>query len=81
MSKIRAVNRPIIWADQVGNGLVLEISTDFGCFFVPHDALVDWVGENKNALDTHSWKVDRCYHWPSTSADMRKFLEDYRREL
>ncbi len=73
----RRLNRPAIWADYEGKGVVLIIRTEAGRFRVPHDDLLAWVGEHTAALTTMSWTDRGHYSWPRPSQEMLDFLRPY----
>lgn len=56
--------------------MILEINIEEEVFRVPHDALLDWVGGNKSALETDSWQRG-AYSWSKAPADMLHFLRRY----
>jgi len=58
-------NRPYIRQDFRGRGITLRITGRGGCYFVPHDALVDIAGQHfPNPLQTQSWREEGIYSWP-----------------
>ena len=71
----KQLNRPTISKEWEAKGVVLEINLHGKRYSVAHDDLLEWVGENLNALNTRSWKDGGVYHWPSTSKKMLDFLE------
>jgi hypothetical protein len=73
----RILNRPAIRRELQGDGIRLLIRFGGRCYNVAHDDLVEWVGENANALNTDSWRLEGHYSWPNPSAKMRSFLSEF----
>lgn len=74
------LNRPMIKSALIATETDLEITTIGKRFLVPHDALLDWVGKNTNALQTDSWIKKGLYSWPRPSQKMIVFLHQFEME-
>ena len=79
--RIEYCKRPKIKKSWLNQGIFLQIHLKHSkqTFSLPHDDLWAWVRDNKDALNSPSWKIRGEYHWPpkTVPADMLTFLKQH----
>jgi len=73
-------NRPHLRAELEGQDVLLRITLPDGQYDVPHQILLEWVRDNKDALSSESWLKQGAYHWPPDKIpkDMMAFLSRFK---
>lgn len=77
--EIKAELRPRMWIirDNMGLGVYMCFPIGRHHYLIPHDRMVEIVGENLTALSTLSWRRGG-YNWRSPSQRTRQALSQFR---